>query len=179
MVEPLRCQYTVGVLSEPVWMVRSRRSKAWTRTSWWAIEAASSRSELVTEPAGLSQEMRASWMYGGNGERHRIGACTSVMTSMGGWVGEGAAGGVGPAWAGSPRTEPGAAGGGAAGGAARPRTEPEGVASVEGTGRGVAAGGGPENVAGPTITEPGLGEENVASPRTGSGGGRHAAPDGV
>ena len=35
---------------------------------------------------------------------------------------------------------------------------------VEETGRGGAAGGGPENVAGPTMTEPVGVEENVASP---------------
>ena len=55
-------------------MVRSRRSKVWTNTSCWAMDAASSRSELVTVPFGWSQETRAAWTRGGKRSRHRMGA---------------------------------------------------------------------------------------------------------
>jgi hypothetical protein len=52
-----------------------------------------------------------------------------------------------------PRTEPEAAGGSMVlGEVAHPRTEPGGAA-VEEAGHVGAAGGGPENVAGPTMTE--------------------------
>ena len=117
VVEPLRCQYTVGVLSEPVWMVRSRKSNALTRISFWATDAASSRSELVTVPVGLSHETRAAWMCGGKGERHRIGACTSNVASR-------EAGG-------------GAVGGSVAGEVAHPRTKLGGSRRLRGEGGGV------------------------------------------
>jgi hypothetical protein len=54
--------------------VRLRRSKVWTNTSCWAMDATSSRSELVTVPEGWSQEVRAAWTRGGNRLRHRMGA---------------------------------------------------------------------------------------------------------
>jgi hypothetical protein len=47
-VEPFRCHASVGVLSDPLAMVRSRMSKEWAATSFWTRPAASSRSELVT-----------------------------------------------------------------------------------------------------------------------------------
>ena len=73
VVEPLRCQYRVGVLSVRLWMVCSRMSAAWARTSSWAMVPASSRSLLVMVPDGLAKDTRALTTGVGKGDLQRMG----------------------------------------------------------------------------------------------------------
>lgn len=73
VVDPLRCQYTVGVLSWELWIVCSATSAHWQRMSWWAMEPANSKSLLEMVPEGLERETRALATAAGNRERQTRG----------------------------------------------------------------------------------------------------------
>ena len=71
--EPLRAHDSAAVLSDRACTVRSRTSMAVARTSKWTARPASSRSELVTLPVGLSKETTALVTVGGKGARQHRG----------------------------------------------------------------------------------------------------------
>ena len=73
VVDPLRVQYMVAKLSVESFVVRSRMSKHWAAHSCWKRLPASSRSELLMSPVGLSKVTRRSRMFLGKTTRHRMG----------------------------------------------------------------------------------------------------------
>lgn len=81
VVLPFCCQDSAGVLSVTVPVVRSLVSAKDATTSWCAIVAANSRSELVMEPVGLFQETNCAWMSWEKGARQRMG--TTVPSGWG------------------------------------------------------------------------------------------------
>jgi hypothetical protein len=73
VVEPLRVQYIVAMLSVASLVVRSWTSKHWAAASCWMRLPASSRSELVMSPPGLSNVTNRSRIFWGNLYRQRTG----------------------------------------------------------------------------------------------------------
>jgi hypothetical protein len=73
-VEPRDAQETAGVLLQPIHRVELHRGWEVERAWVWATTPRSSRSELVMEPVGLCEDMRASWMSVGKGWCHMSGS---------------------------------------------------------------------------------------------------------
>jgi hypothetical protein len=73
VVDPLRVQYMVAMLSVASFVVRSRMSKHWAAHSCWKRLPASSRSELLMSPVGLSKVTNRSRMFFGKTTRQRTG----------------------------------------------------------------------------------------------------------
>ena len=73
VVEALLPQATAGVLSEKVAMVQWRRSWTTAKVASCAMVPASSRSELVMEPDGLSVLTKACWTEEGKGTAKHMG----------------------------------------------------------------------------------------------------------
>ena len=84
VVLPLRSQNVVLRLSPLLRTVRSRASKVWAMASRWMSPPASSRSEFVIVPAGLSDVTRRLLMYSGHSRRHMTGmsACQPTRGLM-------------------------------------------------------------------------------------------------
>ena len=76
VVEPLSFHLMMDVLNFHKKVVCSRTSKQLDTKSWYRTHTASSKSELVTYPFGLSQDLRFLTMSSGKISCHMMG-CTA------------------------------------------------------------------------------------------------------